>query len=114
MSSSVTVRLRSHTVMKWIENLLISFFVSIYLLTQAECGKSSIALMALSVLFLSDNRRNDCMTLYFDCDLGLVDVASAKSNEKYADCGRFHVQWLNRHAFHSIIILILDIILVYT
>lgn len=53
MSSSVTVRLRSHTVMKWIENLLISFFVSIYLLTQAECGKSSIALMALSVLFLT-------------------------------------------------------------
>uniref|UniRef100_A0A9J8D8E6 Si:ch211-14a17.10 n=1 Tax=Cyprinus carpio carpio TaxID=630221 RepID=A0A9J8D8E6_CYPCA len=39
MSSSVTVRLLSHTVMGWIENLLIcSFFVSIYLLKQAECG----------------------------------------------------------------------------
>ncbi len=52
-SSSVTVRLRSHAVMKWIENLQIcSFFVSVYLLTQAECGESSIALKALSVLFL--------------------------------------------------------------
>ncbi len=28
------------------------------------------------------------------------------SNTKYADCGRVHVQWLNRHAFHSILILI--------
>uniref|UniRef100_A0A8C1S5P9 Si:ch211-14a17.10 n=2 Tax=Cyprinus carpio TaxID=7962 RepID=A0A8C1S5P9_CYPCA len=45
MSSSVTVRLRSHTVMKWIENLQIcSFFVSIYLLTQAECGPVDAAL----------------------------------------------------------------------
>ncbi len=60
MSSSVTVRLRSHTVMKWIENLQIcSFFVSVYLLTQAECGESSIA---LKLCLLSDKRRNDCMT----------------------------------------------------